>query len=201
MFMFQFAPGSNYAIAVLSDQRAACFGCCLRLLQRYLCGVIHTGVFLYGYLCKRVALKKLLWWGNRHHRAANDSAGIHPLGECCDVAGGTHRSDGRHRRGGILRSRYAIVPPGLQGTLMMLVDGFYLLSYRVGDLLGSKIYSSSPTRGFLYCVIATTVVYALILPVILLVPKELIATADGEPNSGRRCRGTGRNCGDGSVSG
>jgi hypothetical protein len=31
-------------------------------------------------------------------------------------------------------------------------------------------------------VIATTIVYALILPVILLVPKELIATADGEPN-------------------
>ena len=30
--------------------------------------------------------------------------------------------------------------------------------------------------------ILTTVVYALILPVILLVPKELIATADGEPN-------------------
>jgi hypothetical protein len=31
-------------------------------------------------------------------------------------------------------------------------------------------------------VIATTAVYALILPLILLVPKELIATADGEPN-------------------
>jgi hypothetical protein len=31
-------------------------------------------------------------------------------------------------------------------------------------------------------VIATTIVYALILSVILLVPRELIATADGEPN-------------------
>jgi hypothetical protein len=31
-------------------------------------------------------------------------------------------------------------------------------------------------------VIATTVVYALILPLILLVPKDLIATADGESN-------------------
>ncbi len=30
--------------------------------------------------------------------------------------------------------------------------------------------------------IATTAVYALILPLILLVPKELIATADGETN-------------------
>ena len=59
---------------------------------------------------------------------------------------------------------------------------FSLLSARGGDLLGSRIYNSSPTHGFLYCVIATTVVYALILPLILLVPKELIATADGEPN-------------------
>jgi hypothetical protein len=31
-------------------------------------------------------------------------------------------------------------------------------------------------------VIVTTAVYALMLPVILLVPKELIATADGEPS-------------------
>jgi hypothetical protein len=31
-------------------------------------------------------------------------------------------------------------------------------------------------------VIATTVVYALILPLIPLTPKELIATKDGEPN-------------------
>lgn len=65
---------------------------------------------------------------------------------------------------------------------MMLVDGVLVLSARGGDLLGSKIYNMSPTNGFLYCVIATTVVYALILPLILLVPKELIATADGEPN-------------------
>src|SRR5260221_13624671 len=69
-------------------------------------------------------------------------------------------------------------PPGLQGTLMMLVDGVLLLSSRGGDLLGSEIYNSSQKHGFLYCVIATTIVYALILPLILLVPKALIATAD-----------------------
>ena len=65
---------------------------------------------------------------------------------------------------------------------MMMVDGVYMLSYRGGDLLGARIYSSSPTHGFLYCALATTAVYALILPVILLIPKELIATSDGEPN-------------------
>ena len=34
----------------------------------------------------------------------------------------------------------------------------------------------------LYCALTTTAVYSLILPVQLLVPKDVIATADGEPN-------------------
>jgi hypothetical protein len=73
-------------------------------------------------------------------------------------------------------------PPGLQGTLMMMVDGVYQLSYRGGDVLGSWIYASSPAHGFLYCVLATTGVYALILPLLLLIPRDLIATRDGEAN-------------------
>jgi hypothetical protein len=74
-------------------------------------------------------------------------------------------------------------PAGLQGTLMMLVTAVWMFSMRGGDLLGSRIYTSSPAHGILYCVIAMTAVYALMLPVILLIPKELIATADGEPNA------------------
>jgi hypothetical protein len=73
-------------------------------------------------------------------------------------------------------------PPGLQGTLMMLVAGLWTLALRAGDLLGSRIYASSPSHGFLYCVIAATSTTALILPLILWIPKQLIATADGEPN-------------------
>jgi hypothetical protein len=65
---------------------------------------------------------------------------------------------------------------------MIMVDGVYTLSARGADVLGSRIHLSSPTYGFLYCVLATTAVYALILPLILLIPKRLIATADGESN-------------------
>jgi len=71
-------------------------------------------------------------------------------------------------------------PPGLQGTMMLLIEAGNQLSYRGGDLLGSWIYTSDPKWGFVWCVIATTIVYALIVPVILLVPKELMSTADGE---------------------
>ncbi len=65
---------------------------------------------------------------------------------------------------------------------MMMVDGMYLLAYRGGDIVGAQIYASSPAHGFLYCALATTAVYALILPVLLLIPKNVIATADGEAN-------------------
>ena len=65
---------------------------------------------------------------------------------------------------------------------MMLVDGVYYLAARGGDILGTKIYDSDKVNGFLYCVIATTVVYGLILPILLIVPKNLVSTRDGEEN-------------------
>jgi hypothetical protein len=65
---------------------------------------------------------------------------------------------------------------------MMLVAAGVMLAQRAGDLLGANLYNSSPANGFLYCVIATTAVYAMILPVILFIPKELISTADGQRN-------------------
>ncbi|GAB3625830.1 Folate-biopterin transporter [Pandoraea terrae] len=137
---------------------------------------------LYGFLCKRVSLSKLLWWGTIVavpqmiplafiHSANLALVMAAPIGLMGGVATAAYFD---------LAMRSC--PPGLQGTLMMLVDGVFALSARAGDLLGSWIYNSGATYGFTYCVIATTVVYALILPLIPLTPKALIATKDGEPN-------------------
>ncbi len=182
MFMFQFSPGSNTP------------------LQYYLSNTLHApdeyygyfyGIFaasfipiffIYGWLCKRVSLEKLLWWGTIItipqmvpllfiHSGAQALWLAVPIGMMGGVAAAAYFD---------LAMRAC--PPGLQGALMMMVDGMYQLSYRAGDLLGSKIYASSPTHGFLYCVIAITAVYALILPVILLIPRDLIRTADGQAN-------------------
>jgi len=49
---------------------------------------------------------------------------------------------------------------------------------RFGDLLGAEIYDH--WGGFFVAVWVTIGIYALILPVILLVPKRLLATRDGE---------------------
>ena len=139
-------------------------------------------LLLYGFLCKRVALNKLLWWGT--------SITVPQLIPLAFIHSGDLALVSAVPMG--LVSGFALAayfdlamrscPPGLQGTLMMLVDGALALSDRGSDLLGSWIYNSSPTHGFLYCVIVATAVYALILPLIRMVPKELIATADGEPN-------------------
>ncbi|MFJ4293771.1 MFS transporter [Cupriavidus sp. NPDC089707] len=181
-FLWNFAPGSATP------------------LQFYLTDVLHAsdsiysyynGIFaaafiptflLYGLLCKKVALNKLLWWGTiiavpqmiplAFIHSANVALVLAiPIG----------------LMGGLATAAYLDLamrscPPGLQGTLMMLVDGVLALSARAGDLLGSWIYNSSPAYGFTYCVIATTVVYALILALIPLTPRSLIATRDGEPN-------------------
>ena len=179
-FLWNFAPGSATP------------------LQFYLTNTLHAsdsiysyynGIFaaafvptflLYGFLCKRVSLNKLLWWGTIIAVPQMiPLAFIHSADLALVLAAPIGLM------GGIATAAYFDLairscPPGLQGTLMMLVDGVLALSARAGDLLGSWIYNSDATNGFTYCVIATTVVYALILPLIALAPKELIATTDGE---------------------
>ncbi len=181
-FLWNFAPGSATP------------------LQFYLTNTLHAsdsvysyynGIFaaafiptflLYGFLCKKVSLNKLLWWGTLVAVPQMiPLAFIHSANLALVLAAPIGLM------GGIATAAYFDLairscPPGLQGTLMMLVDGVLALSARAGDLLGSWIYNSSPTHGFTYCVIATTVVYALILLLIPLTPKALIATRDGEPN-------------------
>ena len=182
-FLWSFAPGANTPLQFyLTNHLHASDAVYSYFIGIFAAAFIPT-FLLYGFLCKRVALGKLLWWGTvvavpqmiplaLIHTANLALALAVPIGLMGGVATAAYYD---------LAMRSC--PPGLQGTLMMLVDGVLILSTRGGDLLGSRIYSSSPSHGFLYCVIATTAVYALILPLILLVPRQLIATADGERRS------------------
>jgi hypothetical protein len=181
-FLWNFAPGSNTPLQFyLTDQLHASDAVYSYYNGIFLAAFLPT-FLLYGFLCKKVALKGLLWWGTIIALPQMiPLAFIHSANLALVLAVPIGLM------GGIATAAYFDLairscPPGLQGTLMMLIDGVYVLSGRGGDLLGAGIYNSSPTYGFLYCVVATTAVYTLILPLILLVPKELIATADGEPN-------------------
>jgi len=137
---------------------------------------------IYGRLCTRVPLRKLLWWAALLWLPAaipllliNSSASALWFAVPIGLTNGfafTAFWDLSMRS----------CPPGLQGALMMLVAGMYELAYRGGDFVGTEIYASSAAHGFGYCVVAATATSALSLVVLRLIPAGLIATADGERN-------------------
>jgi Major Facilitator Superfamily len=135
-------------------------------------------LIVFGLLCRRFPLKTLLLWGTVAavpqmvpllliHSVTGALIAAVPMGLMGGVATGAYLDL-------IIRSS----PPGLQGTMLMLSWSLYYVVSRFGDVLGTHLYDHY--GGFTICVIAITIVYALILPTLLLVPKRLSATADGE---------------------
>ncbi len=182
MFLFQFSPGSNTPLQFYLTNELHASDAIYGFYNAIFQAAFLPVYLLYGFLCKRVPLGKLLFWGT-----VIAVPQMIPLAFIRTPHAALVLAVPMGMMGGIVfAALYDLAmrscPPGLQGTLMMLVDGVYLLSYRGGDVLGSWIYGSSPKHGFQYCVIAITVVYASILPVLLLIPKSLTATADGEKN-------------------
>jgi MFS family permease len=147
-------------------------------------GISFTPTFmLFGLLCRTFPLKTLLVWGTIAaipqfvpllfiHSATGALLAAVPIGLMGGVATASYLDL-------IIRS----CPRGLQGTTLMMSSGLYFIANRFGDVLGTMLYDYY--GGFAICVLAITMVYALILPTLLLVPKHLIATADGQiPESG-----------------
>ena len=139
-------------------------------------------VVLYGFLCQKFPPRKLLLWSvmigvpqflpmafiHNGQQALLAAVLIGLLGGMANVA--------------CIDIAMRACPPGLQGTLMMMIAATFALSMRGGDVFGTWIYGLSPEHGFMYCVMAITLSYALILPVIPFIPKQITATPDGEPN-------------------
>jgi MFS_1 like family len=133
----------------------------------------------YGFLCRRFALKRLLFWGT-----VIAVPQFIPLLFVHSVTGALIAAAPMGLMGGIASSAYLDLiirscPRGLQGTTMMMSSGLFFVAGRFGDVLGTNLYDYY--GGFTVCVTVITAVYALIIPVILLVPKNLTAFADGEP--------------------
>ncbi|MGO8737628.1 MFS transporter [Rhodoblastus sp.] len=132
---------------------------------------------LYAVICRRVALKNLLLWGTL---AAVPQ--FTPLLLVHDARGALLAAAPMGLMGGVATAAYIDLlirscPPGLQGTTLMLSSGLYYVAARFGDVLGTGVYQAF--GGFAVCVALITIVYAAILPLILLVPKKLISYADG----------------------
>jgi len=133
---------------------------------------------VYGFLCRRFPLKTLLMWGT-----VIAVPQMVPLLFIQSVTGALVAAVPIGLMGGLATGAYMDLiirscPRGLQGTTLMMSSSLYFVISRFGDILGTTLYDRY--GGFTVCVIAITLVYALILPTLWLVPKELTATADGE---------------------
>lgn len=131
---------------------------------------------VFGLLCQRFPLKTLLLWGT-----VVAIPQMVPLLFIHSVTGALIAAVPIGLMGGVATAAYLDLiirscPRGLQGTTLMMSGGLYWIATRFGDVLGTTLYDDY--GGFAACVIAITVVYALILPTLLFVPATLIATAD-----------------------
>ncbi|HEV2366142.1 MAG TPA: MFS transporter [Caulobacteraceae bacterium] len=134
---------------------------------------------LYAWLCQRVRLSKLLWWG-----AATSVPQMAPLLLVHSATSALWAAVPVGLMGGfataaIIDLTIRSCPEGLAGTMMMLVTtSGYWVAVRFGDVWGTDLYDHH--GGFATAVWATIAVYALILPMLLLVPKRLLSTSDGQ---------------------
>jgi MFS family permease len=133
---------------------------------------------VFGVLCRKFPLKALLFWGT-----VVAIPQMVPLLFIHSVTGALIAAMPIGLMGGVATAAYLDLmirscPVGLQGTLMMMSAALYAIVQGLGNVLGTNLYDHF--GGFTVCVIAITVVYALILPVLLLVPNRLIDTADGQ---------------------
>jgi Na+/melibiose symporter-like transporter len=135
-------------------------------------------VMVFGLLCRRLPLKTLLFWGT-----IVAIPQMVPLLFIHSITGALIAAPAIGLMGGVATAAYLDLiirscPKALQGTTLMMSSSVSVIVSRFGDLLGTKLYDQH--GGFFTCVIAITTVYTLILPAILLIPKRLVATADGE---------------------
>src|SRR6266550_826486 len=144
---------------------------------------IFAGSFIptfigYGLLCRRFPLETLLWWGT-----VLAVPQMVPLLFIDTITQALIAAVPIGLMGGLATGAYLDLlmrscPRGLQGTTLMMSNSLYFVVVRFGDVLGTHLYDRY--GGFTVCVVAITVVYALILPTLLLVPKHLISAADGQ---------------------
>jgi hypothetical protein len=177
-FLWNFAPGSGtplqYYLQDTLHAKDAQWG---QWNAIFAASFIPT-FLVYGVLCRKLPLKTLLFWGT-----VVAIPQFVPLLLIQSVTGALIAAAPIGLMGGVATAAYLDLmirscPRGLQGTLLMLSAALYAIVAGLGNLLGTSLYDHF--GGFTVCVIAITVVYALILPVLLLVPKRLIITADGQ---------------------
>src|ERR1700689_166669 len=133
---------------------------------------------LYGYLCLRAPLSRLLWWGTIIAILQGPIMFLAQGPTSTIVVAVLYGLFGGFATAAYIDLIMRSCPKGLEGTAMMVSQtSAFSLAGNSGNLLGSWIYSKG---GFASAVIITTLATALIVPVLRWIPAGLIATRDGE---------------------
>jgi hypothetical protein len=177
-FLWNFAPGGSTP------------------LQYYLQDTLHArdsdwgdwnmvfGVFfiptfaLFGLLARKYSLRTLLWWSTVFAVPQYVPLLFVPTVKAALLAAGAMGLMGGAASAAYIALIIRSCPRGLQGTTLMASTAMYWIVSNFGDLLGTWLYDVFH-HTFTVCVIAITIVYAAILPTLLLIPRRLIDTPDG----------------------
>ncbi|MGH7778941.1 MAG: MFS transporter [Candidatus Binataceae bacterium] len=132
---------------------------------------------LYGVVCRRVPLSRLLWWGTIVAIAQGPIMFFAQSAASAMVVAVLYGLFGGFATAAYMDLVMRSCPKGLEGTGVMLATSAFAIASSSGNLLGSWIYA---TGGFASAVIITTLATALIVPVLWWVPKNITATREGE---------------------
>ncbi|MBV8850147.1 MAG: MFS transporter [Methylobacteriaceae bacterium] len=133
---------------------------------------------IFGFLCRHVPLKRLLFWGTIVAIPQYIPLLFAPSIRDAFVAAAAMGLMGGMATAAYLALIIRSCPHGLQGTTLMMSGGLYYVSSRFGDVLGTHLYEMR--GGFYLCAVLTTLCYALILAVLRLVPRDYVDSPDGE---------------------
>jgi len=176
--LWQFVPGLNTPLQYYLQDKLhgsdAQFG---QWWALYLGGYIPM-YLLYGALCRRFPLKSLLLWG-----ALASLPMMFPILVIHGMSGALLVAAPMGLLGGLGTASFLDLiirscPKGLQGTVLMAAAGVFAVDGQFGNVLGAALYDHF--HDFTVCVLAMTATDALILPALLLVPRRLTDTPDGE---------------------
>jgi Na+/melibiose symporter-like transporter len=179
--LWNFAPGSTTPLQFYLQNKLHASDADWGLWNAIFTASFIPTYVMFGFLCRRVPLKRLLFWGTII--AIPQYIPLlfaHSMSEAFAAAAGIGLM------GGMATAAYLALiirssPRGLQGTTLMMSGGLYYISSRFGDVLGTQLYDHH--GGFYLCVVLTTLCYVLILPVLRLIPREYVDSADGETSA------------------
>jgi hypothetical protein len=183
MMLWTFAPGSDTALLFYLQNNFHATDAAWGEWNAIFAASFIPTTAVFGFLCTRLPLRKLLFWGT-----LTGVPQMIPLLYVRSMSDALLAAVAMGLMGGVATASYMALiirscPPGLDASTLLMSGALNIAVLRAGDMLGTHLYEQF--GGFVACVAAITIVYALILPLLLFVPKGLIAMPDNVVSASR----------------